>query len=67
MTIISIVSDLLVAVKHGVVTAQINNLTDFYRVVGSSYSVSFSSSVDFPEEFTSRPEVIALCREIRGL
>jgi len=66
MTILTIVSGSLVAVKHGVVTANIDSMADVLRVQAADYSLSVSSSVDFPEEYTSNPKVIALCREIRS-
>lgn len=62
-TILTIIDDSLVAVKHGVVVSEIHTYTDFLRAE-SSGSVFCSSTLDFPEESTSNRAVIALCREI---
>lgn len=39
---------------------------DYLKVCGEAKLVQCSSSMDFPEEQTSRPDVIKLAHEIRG-
>jgi hypothetical protein len=39
---------------------------DYIRVCGESESVLCSSSMDFPEEYTENPAIIALANQIRG-
>lgn len=70
LTILNIQDDRLVATHEGKVVATITNLVEFRaaqlvaaRETGGLYC---SSSIDFPEESTSNPAVIAFCRMLRS-
>lgn len=41
------------------------DLDHFHRTEGVPMSVMCSSSMDFPEEFTEKPEVVELAKQIR--
>lgn len=76
MTILTMEGGQLVANRmangHRVNQTVIRDMADYQAVIVLSQTaddgmVMASSSCDFPEEYTSDPAVIALCREIRGL
>jgi len=68
---LSVQSDGLVLVdRDGAVLQRVNSVDDFNELVRASEAGRFdlfvSSSVDFPEEYTDDPRVVALAREVRG-
>jgi hypothetical protein len=47
--------------------ASVNELDNLRRVVGPHDIVMCASSLDFPEEYTSNRDVLAVCEHIRGV
>lgn len=56
--------DLILDLRDGEETPVITSAEQLQRL--APHGCNCSSTVDFPEDYTTDPAVIALCRELRG-
>ena len=69
VVILDIVDGELIARRDGEVVLILKKVSDLYFYLNLTHDppvVMCSSSLDFPKEYTSDPEVIRMCDQLRG-